>query len=181
MRVAILAVTGLLIVPTFLLAAGQEDQTPSQAPSQTQSTAQPATPADGLPDGPGKDTFVQVCSNCHDTSVVRALRLPQSGWEQTVEDMQGRGAEGTDDQFTQIVAYLTKNFGPVNVNTATQAELQDKLHLPEKDAAAIIAYRDKNGKIKDFDELKAIPGLDPTQVQKRRSIISFSDTPPSGQ
>jgi competence protein ComEA len=88
--------------------------------------------------------------------------------------MIARGAEGSESDMSAVVAYLTKYFGKLNVNTASQQQLQEMLGLAEKEAQAIIAYRDKNGKIKDFEQLKSVPGVSVEKLQEKRSLIAFS-------
>jgi competence protein ComEA len=87
------------------------------------------------------------------------------------------GPVASDDELAQILSYLTENFGPLNVNTATRAQLQSLLQLTEKDARAVIDYRQKSGRIKDFDDLRNVPGIDVKQLEKKRSIIVFADPP----
>jgi competence ComEA-like helix-hairpin-helix protein len=72
-----------------------------------------------------------------------------------------------------VVAYLTRYFGKVNVNTATVQELEKTLELSGKEAQAIAAYRERNS-IKDFEELKKIPGVSAEKLQAKRSLIAFS-------
>jgi len=65
-----------------------------------------------LPEGKGKELTARVCSGCHGMeSIVRAKRTKER-WAETVDDMVSRGAKGTDEEFDQIVEYLTANFGP---------------------------------------------------------------------
>ena len=71
--------------------------------------AQPA-PSDALPPGPGHDALVRVCSGCHSPEIVADQRLTADGWHDVVEQMAGNGAQGTDAEFDEITAYLTKNF-----------------------------------------------------------------------
>lgn len=127
-----------------------------------------------LPEGKGKATLQRICVGCHELDAVTASRYTQMGWKQTVDDMVSRGAEGSPDDINDIVAYLTKYFGKLNVNTASQAQLQDFLGLPEKDAQAILAYRAQNGNIKNLDQLKSIPGVNAQKLQEKSALIAFS-------
>jgi competence ComEA-like helix-hairpin-helix protein len=122
----------------------------------------------------GKATLEKVCVGCHELDVVTATRRTKIGWQQNVEDMISRGAEGSDQEMAEVVAYLTKFYGKVNVNTASQQQLQEVLGLTLKEAQAIVAYRDQNGKIKDFEQLKSVPGLSAEKLQGKRSLIAFT-------
>jgi competence ComEA-like helix-hairpin-helix protein len=127
-----------------------------------------------LPAGPGREAVKKVCSDCHEIETVISSRRTKAGWQQITDDMVSRGAEGTDEEMAAVVQYLTTWFGKVNVNTASVADLQKLLDLSEKQARAIAAYRDHNGKIKNFDELEKVPGVDPEKLRMKRSLIAFS-------
>jgi competence protein ComEA len=131
-----------------------------------------------LPDGPGKDETVKVCSPCHEPNRVAAFRLTRDGWEATVADMKWRGAKGTDEEFAAIVEYLATNFlgeaaPKLNMNRATSIELESVLSLLRKEAAAVIAYRDKVGGFKSIDDLKKVPGVDFKKIQAGKDRIVF--------
>src|SRR5690349_6348953 len=127
-----------------------------------------------LPAGPGRDAVKKICSDCHELETVTSSRRTRTGWQQITDEMVSRGAEGTDEEMAAVVDYLTTWFGKVNVNTASVADLQKLLNLSEKQARAIAQYRDQNGKIKNFDELEKVPGLDPEKLRAKRSVIAFS-------
>jgi competence protein ComEA len=126
-------------------------------------------------DAKAKATLEKMCVGCHELDVVTATRRTQAGWQQNVEDMVSRGAEGSGQDGAAVVAYLTKFYGKVNVNTASQQQLQAVLELTDKEAQAIVAYRDRNGKIKDFDQLVSVPGVNAEKLKGNRSLIAFAD------
>jgi competence protein ComEA len=141
----------------------------AQQPAQQQSHP-------GLPAGPGRDTLIRVCSTCHSPENVIANGQDRAGWEDTINKMAGFGATGTDDEFTQILDYLVKNFpagGPVNVNKATSGQLQSGLGLTAAEADAVIAYRKKNGDFKTVDDLKKVPDLDAKKVDAKKDHLAF--------
>ena len=61
----------------------------------------------------------RICVSCHEMDTITAERRTQIGWQQSVEDMASRGAQGSDQEMAEVVAYLTKYYGKINVNTAT--------------------------------------------------------------
>ena len=63
-----------------------------------------------LPDGPGKATTERVCGSCHAAELVMNRRESVEGWSGVVEDMIRRGAKGTDEEFGEVVDYLTTHF-----------------------------------------------------------------------
>jgi len=131
-------------------------------------------PAGDLPDSKDKVTLQRVCTSCHELDEVLGARRTELGWQQSVDDMISRGAEASDEEQAAVVAYLTKYFGKLNVNTASLQQLQDVLGLTEKEAQALVAYRDHTGKFKSLDELQGVPGLSPEKLQEKRSLIAFT-------
>ncbi len=127
-----------------------------------------ASLAQDLPDGPGKETVLKLCQDCHDLGVVTMDNRTREGWQKTLEKMAERGAEGTDEQFETIIAYLTKNFGRINVNKAS-AEEMGVLFSPAE-AAAIVEYREKNGDFKDWKELAKV--VDAAKVEAKKNHIA---------
>ena len=139
-----------------------------------------AAPADDkpkLPDGPGKETMMRICANCHGPEIVLGKRLTRDGWSQIVMIMVQRGAQGTDDEFADIVDYLTNTVSveaaKINVNKATAKQLQTGLEISDKDADAILHYRDANGDFKSIDDLKKVPGLDAAKIDAKKSKLVF--------
>jgi competence protein ComEA len=136
----------------------------------------PPPSGEGLPDGPGKDAVVKVCSVCHEPRRAASVRLTRDGWADTIEDMKHRGAKGTDEEFSQILDYLAANFlgeapKPLNVNSASALDLESVAGLLRKEAAAVLEYRDKNGPFKTLDDMKKVPGLDFKKIDSRREYL----------
>ncbi len=127
-----------------------------------------------LPEGPGKSAVQKSCGNCHEIEAVIGSRRTRIGWQQTVEDMVSRGAEGSEEEMALVVTYLTNYFGKVNVNTATAQDLVQALEVPEKEAQAIVGYRREHDKIKNFEELLNIPGVSAEKLRAKRGLIAFS-------
>lgn len=129
--------------------------------------------AQDLPDGPGKATVEKLCSNCHGLATVVGLRRTRSGWQTTVDDMAGRGAAGTDEEFDTVVQYLYRYLGKVNVNKAGAKELEEVLDISSQQAGAIVAYRAANGDFKDLDALQKVPGIDAKKLDDDKDRIAF--------
>lgn len=125
-----------------------------------------------LPDGPGKKEVLNLCRECHDLDAVISDNRTKEGWKKTVAKMGERGAEGTDEQFDAIISYLAKNFGRIDVNKASAEEIAAGLDFSAKEAAAIVAYRDKNGAYKDWQDLKKVEGLDAAKIEPRKNHIA---------
>ena len=63
-----------------------------------------------LPDGPGRDVMIRVCSKCHAPELAADQELDKAGWKDLVDQMASKGAEATDPEFDQIVSYLSAAF-----------------------------------------------------------------------
>lgn len=135
-----------------------------------------------LPDGPGKDSTVKVCGACHAAAVVATRQETREGWSAIVEDMIQRGAKGTDEEFGEAVDYLTANFPKsavkINVNKASAKDLEAKLGITDKEAAAIVQYRQGNGGFKSIDDFKKVPGLDNAKIEAKKDRLIFADSHP---
>ena len=124
-------------------------------------------------DDPPAAAFRRVCSNCHDAERILSTRRTRTQWEEVIEKMIDRGAEGTSDDFTTAEEYLLRVSGRVNVNRASSKDMVTVLSITQKDADAIAEYRKANGEFKDFDSLAKVPGIDQEKLNKGRDAISF--------
>jgi competence protein ComEA len=62
----------------------------------------------------------------------------------------------------------------VNVNTATQDQLQTLNGIGPVKAKAIIDYRNKNGAFKSVDDLDKVPGIGPSVLGKIKADVTVS-------
>lgn len=131
-----------------------------------------------LPEGPGREETVTMCKQCHELARSVSLRQDRNGWNNTINKMVAFGMKGTDAQFNLIVDYLSKTFPPeevprVNINTARAIDLEAGLTLRRSQAAALIAYREKNGPFKSLEDLKKVPQLDAEYIESKKDRITF--------
>lgn len=64
----------------------------------------------GLPDGPGKQVVLKMCTACHGSDQFITLRDTPEGWTATVQLMVSRGADGTDAEIALVIKYLSTSF-----------------------------------------------------------------------
>lgn len=131
-----------------------------------------------LPDDPAKPVVEKVCSGCHGFTVFTESRGTRDHWDEIVQNMVSRGAEGTDAELDQVVGYLTRHFGPdnptkVNVNKAVAVELMKTLAISQENADAIVQYRAKNGAFKNLEALKGVPGIDAKKIEEKKDWMEF--------
>ncbi len=62
--------------------------------------------------------------------------------------------------------------GLVNLNTATEAELDDLPGVGPVTAAAIISWRTSNGRFTDIEQLGEVDGIGPARLAKLRVLVS---------
>jgi competence ComEA-like helix-hairpin-helix protein len=156
-----------------LLAAtiGTSAQQPSATPAPDQPAAQPA--AQSAADAKGAATFARVCSTCHDGARILSTRRSKTQWTEVIEKMLERGAQVSDEDFEEVMGYLLRNYGRINVNRAAAEDLVIVVGVSEKDAEAIVKHRTSQGDFADFDAIVKVPGIDVEKLTKGRDAISF--------
>ena len=134
---------------------------------------QAGVPQDPFPESAGKAALLKICSNCHTAEmVVQSLRTRQE-WSDVLDQMSRFGAEGSDQEFEQILTYLTRHFSPIKVNKASAKDLEATLDIPATVAGAIVAYRGTNGDFRSLEDLKKVPGLEANRVEAQKVRIVF--------
>ena len=131
--------------------------------------------AQDIPDAPGKDTVQRICTACHDLGAITSMNGGADIWQSVADDMKSRGADGSDEDFKTIVAYLAKYYGPtVHINTDSAASLQTSLGLTADEAAAIVKYRTDKGNFATWDDVMKVPGVDTSKLKGLQARIKFS-------
>jgi len=159
----VFGVLGLFMAAAVALTAAQDGQ-----------VSRPS--GEGMPDGPGKDVTVRACGTCHEGRRAASVRLTRDGWAAVIVDMQQRGARVSEQEFPVVLDYLATHFlgealQPLNLNTASQIDLEAAGGLLRREAAAVIRYREQNGRFKSVDDLKKVPGLDFKKIENRRDAV----------
>jgi competence ComEA-like helix-hairpin-helix protein len=140
--------------------------------------------AQSLPPGDGKEIVEQKCGGCHAMKVVTSKRASPQQWSALVNQMVTRGADIEDEDIQTVIDYLAKSFGPdvppaadavkpINVNTATAAELAAALQLSVKQSVAIVSYREKHGNFKQWHDLAKVRGIEITKVESNKDRLVF--------
>jgi len=159
------------------LAIAMSTQTPVSA-AQTADSNPAADTYPEFPPGEGREAVLRLCVKCHSPNIILASGQDRKGWENTITKMARQGADGSDEDFTDIADYLTANFPPsavkkVFVNMATDKQLSDVLGISLDDAKAIIAYRDKVKGFKSLEDMKAVPNVDAKKIDARKDQLVF--------
>src|SRR5262245_61743739 len=98
--------------------------------------AVPLHAQDDLPEGKGKETMENTCTECHGLDKVLAALRNREQWKSIATLMRSKGATMTDDELNTLVDYLYQNFGKdeVNINKAPAREIESVLGITAKDA-----------------------------------------------
>lgn len=147
------------------------------AKQQSTPPAATTTQADANPDfppGPGRDVTLRLCSKCHSPNNILAMGRTSEGWQDLIVKMTTLGLQGTDEEFTSTLDYLTASFPPkINVNRANATQLVAVLALTAQEAAAIVSYREKNGNYKTIDDLKKVSDVDGKKLDAKKDLLQF--------
>jgi competence protein ComEA len=126
-----------------------------------------------FPDGPGKTALFKVCRDCHGPESAVGQLKTRDEWSKTLDEMAANGAQGTDEEWTQILEYLDRNFSLILVNKAGATDLAKTLDVPRETAEAVAKYRDEHGRFGAIEDLKKVPGLDAAKVDARKDRFVF--------
>jgi DNA uptake protein ComE-like DNA-binding protein len=137
---------------------------------------------DTLPEGPGKEQVLRLCSTCHEAAKATSVKLTREGWIETIDRMKAFGAAGGDDEFAAVLEYLSTNFQgdtvrPLDMNTAEAIDLESVLQLLRRESRAVLEYRAKRGQLSSLDDLK---GLEPAifkKIEAKKDRIVFKTQP----
>ena len=74
--------------------------------------------------------------------------------------------------FVAMMLGMGTAWAAVNINTATQSELESVKGLGPSKAKAIIDYREKNGAFKSMDELDKVKGFGKASIEKLKGELT---------
>jgi hypothetical protein len=61
---------------------------------------------------PGKKLVEEICSFCHGLGRLKGQAYTRDEWSNVIKGMVSEGAPVTDEEFSLILDYLARNFGP---------------------------------------------------------------------
>ena len=108
-----------------------------------------------------------------DTSNINLADILQDGEKvyiyskQEVEELKSIG------KLNEEIDNTTKKDNKININTATQAELEEITGIGPSLAQKIIEYRESNGKFKDIEALKNVSGIGDKKFESMKSQITI--------
>ena len=140
-----------------------------------QSTGQSPADAelDRFPAGPGRDALLKVCSNCHTADSALSQFKTHDEWTKTLDEMANNGAQGSDEEWNQIQAYLDKHYTFIFVNKADAKDLESMLDVTPAVAEAIVRRRAEKGNYTSLDDIKQVPGINAAGIDARKDRFVF--------
>ncbi len=131
-----------------------------------------------LPEGPGREETLKACRTCHEVARSISPRQDRDAWIGTMNKMVAFGMKISEPEYKTVLDYLAKHYPAedvpkVNVNSSLMAEIESILALRRSQAKELIAFREKNGPFKSFDDLKRVPGIDVAKLEAKKDRILF--------
>lgn len=114
-----------------------------------------------LPDAESKS--INQAQKLTDEAVIYVAKIGEEGADVTLTNSQAPSGNGGTEK--------TKS-GLVNINTATETELQTVSGIGQKKALDIIAYREANGGFQSVDDLKNVSGIGAKTVEKLKDYVT---------
>lgn len=76
--------------------------------------------------------------------------------------------------FVMILTLLFAGtaFAAININTASQTELESLQGIGPAKAKAIVEYREKNGSFASVDDLKKVDGIGSGTIKQLRDVVT---------
>jgi competence protein ComEA len=138
-----------------------------------QDTVQPGASPDGLPEAPGKDVLLRVCTGCHGTDQIVDTPRTVPLWRDTLDLMRSFGADAPEEEWRAIEQYLVVNLSHLGVNKAPAGDIALVFGVDQEVAQGIVDYREKQGPFKTVDDLKKAPGVDAGKIDALKPRLIF--------
>lgn len=96
--------------------------------------------------------------------------------KQNTERIQSNKQSKTTEKSQNTTSISTNTTGKnqntkVNINTATQTELETLPGIGQSTASKIVSYRKENGKFKSIEEIKKVNGIGESKYKKIKELI----------
>ena len=95
-------------------------------------------------------------------------------WSKTLDEMAANGAQGTDEEWNELLEYLDANFSLILVNKADAKHLAKTLDVPQTMAESIVKHREGTAPLLRSTISRKCPGST-RQKSKHARIASFSE------
>ena len=97
------------------------------------------------------------------------IRIQAQDLDPTIEDLVDIGDGMTDAEYLERLEIL--RHAPLDLNTATQSELEQLPWLTTQQAAAIMTWRNRHGRFSNIGTLRSVPGINEELVERLRPFL----------
>jgi competence ComEA-like helix-hairpin-helix protein len=124
-------------------------------------------------DDAGAALLARMCNRCHESARIVEKRRVRSDWQDVLLKMIEKGAEGGEQDFEALFAYLVVTYGQIYINQAPPDEMVAVLGVTPSEAEAIAKYRAANGSFADFNAILKVPGVNASTLEKHKGAVVF--------
>lgn len=108
-----------------------------------------------------------------DTSNINLAYVLQDGEKVYIYSKQEIEELKINGNLNEEISSMNKKDTKININTATQTELEEITGIGPSLAQRIIEYRESNGKFKNIEELKNVSGIGDKKFESMKSEITI--------
>jgi hypothetical protein len=141
----------------------------SVAPAVGQQSASRTAPTDAA----NLKLLDSVCGACHTRSAIVGTHRTRRDWEEVLEWMLDEGATMSDDEFAQMLAFLSVRYGSVDVNAATADDIRSVLELTEAQASRLVAARTAGRRFVTTQDVADAAGVPASHIESRKARVEL--------
>lgn|SRR5690348_3001096 len=112
--------------------------------------------------------------------MILALGITSAASAASTLDLQTPAAKGTSRSSSRASGAKATPSAPVNLNTATEAQLETLPGIGPKVAQRIIEFRQKNGSFKKAEDLMNVRGIGEKNFLKLKPLVTVSGEKANG-
>ena len=112
-----------------------------------------------------------------DSTLINLAKLVEDGMQIWVPGQPEDDFEGENPGNAGFVPTTGHPEGLININTATQSELETLSGVGPVIAMAIIQYRQENGPFDEIEAIQAVSGIGPVTFEKIREFVTVGGAP----
>lgn len=131
-----------------------------------------SSPPDAV-DAAGTKLLTTLCGSCHTPRSILATHRSKQDWEEVLEWMIDEGAVMSDDEFDQMIGYLSVRYGRVDINAAPAEDIRHVLELTQGQAERIVAARTAGRRFAAVKDVAETAGVPADFVEARKARIDW--------
>lgn len=107
-----------------------------------------------------------------DASLINLAKIVEDGSQVWVPYLIEENVPQVDSEIVRMEPTSSRSSNLININTATQSELESLSGIGPAYAKAIIQYRLENGPFEKIEEIQEVKGIGPVTFEKIRPFIT---------